>query len=132
MSETIATTTPTSTPTAEQIKPVIDDIQADITLGLALVKAYKSNGLNGVSAQAPQVVAAAEKTYQDFVAELPAIKAGYKTTEFWLIAAVLIGNAAYSMVTGKTLPLDVNVLSGTLVSIYAAIRTISKSNGATK
>jgi hypothetical protein len=128
MSDPNVSTAPTAPAvTPEQIKPVIDDVQADIALGLALVKAYKANGVSGATAQAPAVIAAVEKTEEDASAALPVIKAGYKTSEFWLVAILLAFNAVYTTVAGKALPLNVNILSGALVSVYAGLRTVAKS-----
>ena len=110
------------------IKPLAEDIQHVVSVAVAAVKAYKAEGAGAIAKQAPQIVAEVEKDYEDAAKAGPAIKAGVKTTEFWLIAGFLAGNALYVGLTGKTLPVDVDAVLGTVLSIYAALRHVAKSN----
>ena len=110
------------------LKPLAEDVQHAVAVAVAAVKAYKAEGVGAIAKQAPQIVAEVEKDYEDAAKAVPAIKAGVKTTEFWLIAGFLVGNAAYVGLTGKTLPVDVDAVLGTVLSIYAALRHVAKSN----
>ena len=126
------TTQPAAAPAAStqpsDLKPLAEDIQHAVSVAVAAVKAYKPAGAGAIAKQAPQIVAEVEKDYEDAAKAAPAIKAGVKTTEFWLIAVFLVGNAAYVGLTGKTLPVDVDAVLGTVLSIYAALRHVAKSN----
>jgi len=126
------TTQPAAAPAAtiqpSDMKPLAEDIQHAVSVAVAAVKAYKADGAGAIAKQAPQIVAEVEKDYEDAAKAAPAIKAGVKTTEFWLIAGFLVGNAAYVGLTGKTLPVDVDAVLGTVLSIYAALRHVAKSN----
>jgi len=108
------------------LKPLAQDVQDDIALIVSVVKAYKSGGAAGLTQQAPAAVAAVEKDFGDFQTALPAIKAGFKTTEFWLIVAFLMGNGAYIALTGKTLPIDVDAVLAAVLSVYASLRHLAK------
>jgi hypothetical protein len=110
------------------LKPLAEDIQHAVSVAVAAVKAYKAEGAGAIAKQAPQIIAEVEKDYEDASKAAPAIKAGVKTTEFWLIAGFLVGNAAYVGLTGKALPVDVDAVLGTVLSIYAALRHVAKSN----
>jgi len=125
------TTQPAAAPAAtiqpSDLKPLAEDIQHAVSVAVAAVKAYKAEGASAIAKQAPQIVAEVEKDYEDAAKAAPAIKAGVKTTEFWLIAGFLVGNAAYVGLTGKTLPVDVDAVLGTVLSIYAALRHVAKS-----
>ena len=126
------TTQPAAAPAAtiqpSDLKPLAEDIQHAVSVAVAAVKAYKTEGAGAIAKQAPQIVAEIEKDYEDAAKAAPAIKAGVKTTEFWLIAGFLVGNAAYVGLTGKTFPVDVDAVLGTVLSIYAALRHVAKSN----
>ena len=129
-----STTVPAATASAaaapaiqpSDLKPLAQDVQNDIALIVSAIKAYKTGGAAALTQQAPSVVAAVEKDFKDVKAALPAIKAGYTTTEFWLIVAFLLGNGAYIAITGKTLPIDVDAVLATVLSIYASLRHVAK------
>ena len=107
--------------------PLARDLQNDIALVTAVVQAVKAQGaLAGITSQAPAIVAAVQKDVKDVEAALPAVKAGFKTSEFWLIAAFLAGNAVYTGTTGKTLPIDINALLGTVLAVYTGFRSQAK------
>src|SRR4051812_26612298 len=98
MSDTV--TSPSPSP---EVQAMATDIIADAGIVKTLVADFKANGTKGLLAHLPDVVAAMEKDFTDVKAALPAIKAGYKTTEFWLVVGVLLGNGVYTTVTGKVL-----------------------------
>jgi hypothetical protein len=74
----------------------------------------------------PKLISAGEKDWADVSAALPAIKAGYKTTEFWLVVAVGAGNFVYLKATGHPLPIDTNAVLGAVVAVYTAARALIK------
>ena len=123
-----ATAQAAATTQPSDLKPLAEDIQHAVSVAVAAVKAYKAEGAGAIAKQAPQIVAEIEKDYEDAAKAAPAIKAGVKTTEFWLIAGFLAGNALYVGLTGKTVPVDVDAVLGTVLSIYAALRHVAKSN----
>ena len=110
------------------LKPLADDVQHAVAIAIAAVRAYKTDGVAGVTKQAPQVVAEVERDFVDVKAAVPTIKAGVKTTEFWLVAGFLAGNAVYVGLTGKTLPVDVDAVLGTVLSVYAGLRHVAKTS----
>ena len=107
---------------------LINDIADDVTLGKTLVAAYKTGGKAALLALLPDVISAGEKDVADVEAALPEIKAGFKTTEFWLMVALFGGNAVYLKLTGKALPLDLNATLATLTAIYTVVRGFVKTN----
>lgn len=115
-----------SSAASPEVQTLAQDIVSAAALGKVLVADYKLNGTKGLLAHLPDVVAAVEKDFQDARAALPAIKAGYKTTEFWLVVAVVIGNGIYTVITGKVLPVNLNVVLGGLVAVYATARALIK------
>ena len=133
MSDTITPATPAQAVAPTQpsdLKPLADDVQHAVAIAVAAVKAYKTEGAAGIVKQAPQIIAEVEKEFTDVKAAAPAIKAGVKTTEFWLIAAFLVGNAVYVGITGKVLPVDTDAVLGTVLAIYASLRHVAKTNAA--
>jgi len=119
-------------PTVADLKPLANDLQADVALVVQVVKAMKSQGaVAGITANASPIIAAVQQDVKDVEAALPAVKAGYKTTEFWMIAAFLGGNAIYVALTGKTLPIDFDAVTGTLIAIYTAFRNQAKKTATT-
>ncbi len=125
------TTSPTPATTIDpKVQAVAQDALDAVAIGKQVIAAYKSGGAAGAAALLPKVVAAAEKDFTDAQAAMPLIKAGYKTTEFWLpVAATLIGGA-YFAVTGKDIPVNLGVCVGALLSIYTVARTLLKAKTA--
>jgi hypothetical protein len=127
-----ATTAMATTTQPSDLKPLANDLQADIQLAMQVVKAMKAQGaVAGITANAAPIIAAVQQDIKDVEAALPAVKAGYKTTEFWMIAAFLGGNAVYVALTGKTLPIDFDAVTGTLIAIYTAFRNQAKKTATT-
>jgi hypothetical protein len=112
--------------TTTELTTLAGDIGKDVELGKKLVAAYKAGGKNALISALPEAIPLLQAEFADVRAALPQIKAGYKTTEFWLTAAVVLGNGAYTTATGKTLPFDLNVTVAALVGVYALVRTIVK------
>jgi hypothetical protein len=114
----------------QNTQTLISEIADDVTLGKKLVAAYKTGGKSAVLALLPEVVAEGQQDIAAVEAALPEIKVGYKTTEFWLMVALFAGNAVYLQMTGRALPLDVNVTLAALTGIYTVIRGLIKSKSA--
>ncbi len=119
-----STTQVTETTTA--IKPVVTDIANDVTIALKLLNDYKTKGKSALIEDAPQVIQSVKQTVTDVEAALPTIKAGYKTTEFWLII-LFFGWNAYVVATGKPLPIVDDITVGTLITTYMSFRHIQKT-----
>ncbi len=111
----------------DAVSPLAADLQRDIELGKQVVAAYKTGGKQAVIAMLPDVVTEVRKDIADVQAAMPTIKAGYKTTEFWLVAALFAANAVYVGLTKKTLPIDVNAIIATAVAIYSGFRHVQKT-----
>jgi hypothetical protein len=108
---------------ATAVKTVAQDLVDDAALVHAIVAAVKKSGAPGLAPLAPGLIA-------DVKAALPAVKAGYKTTEFWLTGGVVLGNGLYTLFTGHVLPIDLNVVLGGLVAIYTTARALVKKPAA--
>ena len=127
MSDTTQTIPVQPAPTQpSDLQPLAADVQELATVITAAIAAYKTKGTTGLTDLAPRIVDDVKKDYQDVAAAMPVIKAGYKTTEFWLIAALLAGNGVYAGITGKVLPIDVNATIASLLGIYTVCRQILK------
>ena len=115
----------TQTQTQAATQPLIDDaIQAEKEVQ-ALIAAYKAGGAAGVAALLPGIAPQVEKTYADVKAALPTIKAGYKTSEFWIVVLVGLG---FSILTamGKVPPMDGTAVVGALTAVYTVVRGLMK------
>lgn len=107
------------------------DVVTAAVLGKDVVAAYKTGGMSAVSALLARAVAEVEKDYTDISKALPSIKAGFKTSEFWLIVGATLGNGLYLAFTGKALPIDLNIVLGAVIAVYTAARAMTKSTATT-
>jgi hypothetical protein len=121
---------PAPNPVDPSVITAVQDVASDVPLAKQIITDFKTGGPAGAAKDLPQVLAALSSQLADFKAAVPAIKAGYKTTEFWLVLAVIAGNAGYVALTKKTLPIDVNVVLGAVVAIYTAARSLVKKPAA--
>ena len=112
------------------IKTVAQDLVDDAILAEAIIAAVKKSGVAGLVPLAPSLIAVGKKEYLDVKAAMPSIKAGYKTTEFWLTGGLVVGNGLYTLFTGHVLPVDLNVVLGGLVAIYTTARALMKKPAA--
>lgn len=90
------------------------------------VKAWKKDGTKGLMKSLPNVIEELKDDKEIVAALGPIAKAGYKTTEFWLVVGVLVLNGLYPVVTGKALPIDANVAMSVMVSVYSVVRGFVK------
>ena len=120
---------PDTTPTPSldpKVLAVAQDALHGVNLGKQTVAAVKQSGMAGLAQQAPALIAELAKDFDDVKAALPAIKDGFKTSEFWLALGVILGNGVYLAVTGKEVPFDLNIVATALVGIYTIARAIIK------
>lgn len=113
----------------EQTKNLAAELLDDVEIVKQGIAAYKRGGVPALLAVLP---GAAEELRQDIEATLravPEIRAGYKTTEFWLTAGLMLGNGIYTAATGKVLPFDLNATLTALVGVYALARAVIKAVG---
>jgi len=104
------------------------DAVGDVALADQLVQAIRAGGLKQAEALVPQVLAAAKKNITDAQAALPAIKAGWTTSEFWMIPGGIVLNGLYSLKTGHIMPVELNALLGAVISVYTAARSYLKKS----
>jgi hypothetical protein len=122
------------TPTTDQIQAVIaplsaDAIQAEKDIA-ALIAAYKSKGASGAAALLPALAPELQTDWKDIQAALPVIKAGYKTSEFWIVVGV-IGALAVLAMFGKVPAIDAGSLISALAGVYTVVRGLMKTSTTT-
>ena len=113
------------------IQKMIDDIRQDISLVKTIVTDVKAGGVTGAIKDAPAIIQAVEQQIPDVKAVIPVVKAGYQTSEFWIIVVLLLANLVFETVKGTGLPIDVNATIGALTAIYTVCRQIIKGNATT-
>lgn len=117
-------------PTQTAFNNLIAEASDDVVLVKRIIAAVKSKDRAALLSLIPE---AAKEATEDFTAvktALPEIKQGYKTSEFWAVALVALANL-YSAISGKPIPVDVNVIVGSLVGLYTIIRGMVKAKSAT-
>ena len=123
-------TTPTPQEAQTALTPVVQDIAATVKLVKQIVTDIKAQGATkALAADSPQILSAAMLGYADSKVAWPTIKAGYKTSEFWLVAGYLLMNAIL-LVFNVKIPIAVDVAIGSLISVYTVIRALVKGNAA--
>ena len=128
--DTTAPAPSTTPPSTSATQALITELADDKVVVAKALAAYKSGGLKALAEVLPDIVQEAKEDISAVTAAVPEIKAGYKTTEFWLIVGVLVLNAAYIGFTNRALPLDVNVVLGIVTSVYTVIRGALKKPAA--
>lgn len=107
----------------KQVTNLAQELGDDVNLVKQMIADYKAGGIKQVIANdSAALVREAQEDYAAIRQAMPALKAGYKTTEFWLIAGVIAGNVLYTSITGKVLPLDVNAIGAAMVTVYTVVR----------
>ena len=123
-------TTPTPQETQTALTPIVNDIAATVKLVKQIVTDIKAQGATkALAADSPQILSTAMLGYADGKVAWPVVKAGYKTSEFWLVAGYLLLNAILLAFSVK-IPISVDVAIGSLISVYMVIRSIVKGNAA--
>ena len=119
-------TTPTPQDDQSALTPVMQDIADTMKLVKQVITDIQAQGATkAIAADSPQMLAAVTRGYADGKTAWPTIKAGYKTTEFWLVAGLLLANAIL-LACGKTIPVSTDAVIGSVVSVYAVIRSLVK------
>lgn len=113
------------------VQSVVQDAIDDTKLGAALLSAWKTKGKDGLIALLPDTIAAAKKDIADVQAFIPLVKAGYKTSEFWLFVLSPAVNALVFWRTGQALPFNLNALWLSGATVYAVVRMVVKGKAAT-
>lgn len=112
---------------APELQPLASDVAQDISLIKQVASDVKAGGVQAALKDIPQAVSLVETEYEDVKKALPLIKAGYKSTEFWLVLAFFLGNVAYTAFTGKNLPFDTDLVLGGVLAVYTAARGLIKT-----
>ena len=105
-----------------QLQTAINELGNDAPLVKNLIIAIKAKDRTAIAAMIPQLTTEARKDYEAVMPIIGIVKAGFKTSEFWLVTGVLVANVLYTTLSGKTLPLDVNATISGLVAVYTLIR----------
>lgn len=113
-----------------QVDPTVSKAVSDAVsteqLVVAIVKAMKAQGVAGAAAQIPAVISQVETDVADFTAAVPAVKAGMKTTEFWVGLACCGALTFIPTVTKAPVALPVASAIGALGAVYIGFRSVLK------
>jgi hypothetical protein len=109
-----------------EINKAVSEIADDVVLARQVAAAIKAKDLATLTKLAPEVARELGEDFAAVKAALPEIKAGYKTTEFWLTLGVLALNGGWFALKGEALPFDVNAVLSALVGVYAIVRGLTK------
>ena len=123
-------TNPTPTATDSSVNKLVSDVAPLASDIKAAIQAYTVGGIAAVAAQSPTLVPHVQAIVADVQAAAPAIKAGYKTTEFWLLVAFGVANAAVPLVTGKPLPFNTDASLAAVLAVYTTVRALLKKPAA--
>lgn len=122
---------PQTQPATDNTQKLVNELLDDKAVVEAAIAAYKKDGVKGLAAVLPQVATEVQEDIAAAQAALPEIKAGYKTTEFWLTVSVVAANGVYALLTGKPLPVETNVILGVVTTVYTIVRGLLKKPAAT-
>lgn len=117
---------PVTVATEETVK-MINDLKSQIALVEKTVADAKAKGIQGIVDNSPALIAAATQDIADIQAAIPEIKAGLKTTEFWVPVAAALAGIIYFGVSGKDLPVNLTAGIAAVLGIYIAARTMLKA-----
>lgn len=109
------------------LTPLAADVTTDLQLGAQAVALLKAKDYAGLVKLGEANISTVTQEIADVKAALPAIKTGYKTTEFWATMGVPLVNGIALIVTKKPLPVDLNVVMAGLVAVYTVVRGFTKS-----
>ena len=123
---TVNDVTPGTTPSTIMTDAAIKEIADDLPAVKELIAAIKSKDKARIFAALTVAGKEAKEDYDAVVKAVPEIKAGYKTTEFWLVVIVVLVNAGLIAFKGESLGFDTNMVIGALTAIYAVVRSFVK------
>lgn len=107
------------------VKPLAGDVVADAALVIKAVKAYKAGGKTALLDLMPEATALIHQEIADVQAALPAIKAGYKTSEFWLSTGVALAIGGLEL-AGHPLPISADAALTAVALVYTTVRGFAK------
>jgi hypothetical protein len=115
-------------PQTAATQALLHDLANEKGLVKKLIADYRAGGIKSLSSDVPQLIEEGSKLYPEIRAAVTEIKAGAKTTEFWLTigATGLITGASLS---GHPLPVAEDAIVAGLVGVYALARATVKSFG---
>jgi hypothetical protein len=129
MSDIVSPVTPTVSPTPAEtqaaLAPLLKDAGAAVPIVKQVIADVKAGGIAAALKDLPAVTAEAEALYADVKLALPTIKAGYKTTEFWLVVGFL-GTITGFAAAGHPLPVEADAILGAVIAVYTAVRALVK------
>lgn len=123
MPDEIPASVPTASPELQALAGAIGHDVQDLRTAIA---AYKSGGKAALLASLPNLVSDVQSTFSAVKTAIPQIKAGYKTTEFWLALGFLLTNTVYMIITGHSFPIDVTVPIAGVIAVYTFVRALAK------
>jgi hypothetical protein len=112
----------------QKLAALAADAQVDIEIVRNLISAYRQRDTNKVLSLLESTVPIVKKEIADVEASISTIKAGYKTTEFWLIVGMIAINCGVVKMTGHSLDSGTNITLSILTAIYTVVRQITKTN----
>lgn len=118
----------TATPQTDKTAAAINELANDEQMVKDIIAAVKAKDWAKLTTMIPSVAQEASKDIAAVEEAIPEIKAGYKTTEFWLVAALLLFNAIYFDIRGVALGWDTNTAIGTVIGVYSIIRGVLKKS----
>ncbi len=112
------------------ISKFIADMDADVELAREVLAAYKAGGAGKAIAAASPLIATVGTQIADAKAAIPALKAGFKTTEGIISIAVAVGLPLLAHFTPNISPstaATIDVASGVVGAVYALSRAFLKA-----
>ena len=130
--QTIAPAAAPNTATAPAAAPLTQDVLELAQIGKRVDDAIKAGKtpaesralvLSELGMDIPEL----EQVAKDVITELPAIKSGWRTSEFWLIILLGIANGLMFWKTGQPINVETNATLGGLILAYTGSRTLVKN-----
>lgn len=118
---------PAAVTSTKNTEALFADLVAQVALVKKAIAAEKAGGPAALAGLVPEAVAAVQTDVKAFEAALPEIKAGCKSSEFWVTVGAAAAGAGYLAITGHDLPVNLTVLIGAVVGIYTAARSMLKA-----
>lgn len=115
----------------QQATELTQDMINTLAIGKRFIEAEKAGGIKAIAEEFGHDLPQLQQVAGDLIAAVPAIKSGWKTSEFWLALALMLMNAACLVKTGAVLPLEANASLGGMIAAYAGSRSYTKANAAT-
>jgi len=105
---------------------VLNDIELGKQVAALLAKGDKLSAIKLLVENRATV----EQQVKEVEAAIPAIKAGYKTTEFWIVVIYVLINVVFTYLK-VPLPLGDDITIGAIIAAYGTNRQIQKTQAQT-